>query len=356
MPMTTLTQPNLPAATSGVPRWKKFKGTEKAAVVFLCLGEKRGAELMKKLSSEEIQHITEAMSGLGAISAEEIEAVILEFAELFAKDSGLTGSLSIAENMLREFLPEDQIQEVLNKVRGPIKERDLWARFNAQSEAVIAEYLMNEHEQTAAAIISKLNPSMAAKVIPLLSPDVMQDVIERMINMETVPGFIMEQIEETLQNDIISNTTHTKETEMQQHMASIFNHLQPELFEKIATGLKKNLSDTFDGIKKKMFTFDDMIDLSSQDLAKITRGVQGNTLPLALRAASKELRDHFMNALPSRSRDMLLDEMNSMGAVRGRDARDAQMLIVEQTKLLVDEGVIKLPTDGDEDDDDIIEN
>lgn len=357
MPMTTLAQPNLPAAGAGGSRWKKFKGTEKAAVVFLCLGEKRGAELMKKLSSEEIQHITAAMSSLGAISAEEIEAVILEFAELFAKDNGLTGSLSIAENMLREFLPEDQIQEVLNKIRGPIKERDLWARFNAQSETVIAEYLMNEHEQTAAAIISKLSPAIAAKVIPLLSPDVMQDVIERMINMETVPGFIMEQIEETLQTDIVSDTSHSKETEMQEHMASIFNHLQPDLFEKIATGLKKNLSDTFDGIKKKMFTFDDMINLTQQDLAKITRGVQGNTLPLALRGASKELRDHFLSALPSRSRDMLLDEMNSMGAVRGRDAREAQMLIVEQTKILVDDGMIKLPSDvEDDEDDDIIEN
>jgi len=355
MSSITLAQSNLPTTASSESRWKKFKGTEKAAVVFLCLGEKRGAELMKKLSAEEIQHITAAMSGLGAISAEEIEAVILEFAELFAKDSGLTGSLSIAENMLREFLPEDQIEEVLNKVRGPIKERDLWTRFNAQSETVIAEYLMNEHEQTAAAIISKLNPALAAKVIPLLAPDVMQDVIERMINMETVPEFIMEQIEETLQTEIISDVTQTKETEMQEQMASIFNHLHPELFENIATGLKKNLSETFDGIKKKMFTFDDMINLSPQDLAKITRGVQGNTLPLALRGANKELRDHFLNGLPSRSREMLLDEMNSMGAVRGRDAREAQMLIVEQTKMLVDEGAVKLPMGHEEEDDDILE-
>jgi flagellar motor switch protein FliG len=354
MSSTTLAHSNLSAA-SGASRWKNFKGTEKTAVIFLCLGEKRGAELMKKLSAEEIQQITAAMSGLGAISAEEIEAVILEFAELFAKDGGLTGSLSIAESMLREFLPEDQIQEVLDKVRGPIKERDLWSRFNAQSETVIAEYLMNEHEQTAAAIISKLNPTIAAKVIPLLSPDVMQDVIERMINMETVPNFIMEQIEETLQTEIISDTSHSKETAMQEHIASIFNHLKPELFEKIATGLKATLSEAFDGIKKKMFTFDDMINLTPQDLAKITRDVQGNTLPLALRGASKELRDHFLNALPSRSRDMLLDEMSSMGAVRGRDARDAQMLIVEQTKILVDEGVIKLPSDDDDEDDIITE-
>ena len=354
MPTTTLSKPNLSSAGSGVPRWKKFKGNEKAAVVFLCLGEKRGAELMKNLSTKEIQQITGAMSGLGAVTSEEVEAVILEFAELFAKDIGITGSLSIAENMLREFLPEDQISELMNSVKGPIKERDLWDRFNAQSETVIAEYLMGEHEQTIAAIINKLNPDMAAKVIPLLPPEVMQDVIERMINMETVPNLIMEQIEEALQSDIMGNTSHSKQSEMQQHMANIFNHLQPELFEKIASGLETKLADTFGGIKQKMFTFDNLLDLTPQDLSKIIRGLQGNTLPLALRGTSKELRDHFLNALPSRSRDMLLEEMNSMGPVRGRDVRAAQILIVEQTKLLIEEEIIVLPTNAD-DDDDIIE-
>jgi len=355
MAITTLTKPNLPSAAPSAPRWKKFKGKEKAAVVFLCLGEKRGAELMKKLSTDEIQQITAAMSSLGTISSEEIEAVIMEFAELFAKDSGLIGSLSIAESMLREFLPEDQIEEVLNNIKGPIKERDLWERFNAQDENVIAEYLKDEHEQTVAAIISRLNPDIAAKVIPLLPADVMQDIIERMINMETVPVAIMEQIEETLQNDIMADTSLSEETAMQQHMANIFNHLQPELFQKIASGLEEKLADTFTGIKKKMLTFDNLLEFGPQDLAKITRGVQENTLPLALRGASKELRDHFLEALPARSRDMLLEEMSSMGPVRGRDVRAAQMLIVEQTKILIEEEVIVLPSADEDDDDDIIE-
>ncbi len=352
MTSTTLTKPD---STNVAQRWKKFKGKEKAAVVFLCLGEKRGADLMKNLSTSEIQQITEAMSGLGVISSEETEAVILEFAEIFTKDSGLTGSLTTAEKMLREFLPDDQVEEVLNNVKGPIKERNLWARFNTQNEKVIAEYLANEHEQTVAAIISKLDPDVAAKVIPLLSPDIVEDVIERMINMETVPSIIMEQIEDTLQDDIMNDTSYSKEAEMQQHMANIFNHLQPEVFEKLASSLEMKISNTLDKIKKKMFTFDNLLELEAQDLAKITRGVQGNTLPLALRGASKELRDHFLNALPARSRDMLLEEMSSMGPVRGKEVRTAQMLIVEQTKSLVDEGTIVLPSSEEDDDDDIIE-
>lgn len=349
MASTSFANSTLPSSQ----RWKTFKGKEKAAIVFLCLGETRGAEMMKNLSSVEIEQITEAISGLGTISGEEVESVILEFAKLFAQDSGLIGSLSIAENMLRGFLPEDQIEEVLNNVRGPIKERDLWDRFNAQDETVIAEYLSGEHAQSVAAILSKLKPDIAAKVLPLLPAEMMGDVIQRMINMEAIPSLIMEQIEESLQIDVMNNTSHLKEEEMQQHMANIFNHLQPEIFEKISSELGEKCEDTFGGIKNKMFTFDNIIDLDARDLAKITRGLQGDTLPLALRGATKELRDHFLEALPSRSRDMLLEEMNSMGPVRGKDVRAAQMLIVEQTKLLVEEGAIILPTD-EEDDSDMI--
>ena len=358
MASTSITNSSTPAASRapvGMPRSKAFKGAEKAAIVFLCLGEKRGAEMMKRLSSVEIEQITEAISGLGTISGEEVEAVIMEFAQLFAQDSGLFGSLTIAEKMLREFLPEDQLQAVLDNVRGPMKERDLWEKFNAQSETVIAEYLASEHEQTAAAILSKLKPSMAAKVIPLLPEEILQDVVERMISIDTIPAPIMEQIEESLQSDVMNNTSHEKEEAMQTHMANIFNHLKPELFATIASHLEESCADTLGGIKKKMFTFDDIIHLNPRDLAKITRNLQGDTLPLALRGASKELRDHFLNALPSRSRDMLLEEMNSMGPVKGSNVRAAQMLIVDQTKMLVEEGEIVLPNDDDDDDDDIFE-
>jgi len=106
-----------------------------------------------------------------------------------------------------------------------------------------------------------------------------------------------------------------------------------------------------DGIMAKMFTFEDLIRLDAQSLARVMRGLTGNTLPLALRGASKEMREHFLDALTARARDMLLDEMNTMGPVRGRDARAAQTMIVDYTRQLAEEGSIELPSAGDEEED-----
>lgn len=330
-------------------RTKKLRGPEKAAILFLCLGESRGTGIMQRLDDEDIEKITRAMAGLGVIEAPSVEEVLGEFTDGVANGGGVVGSFSVAENMLRSFLPADQVDTILKDIRGPLKERDLWARFSSLSEVVIANYLKGEHEQTVAAILSNVKPDVAAKVLPLLGQTKMEDVIERMIRMEAVPHHMMQQIEETLQSDIINAAAQPTSAELHNRLAELFNKLDSEAFEKVSIELEKRIPDTFNAIKQKMFTFDDLIRLDAMALARIMRGVPGNTLPLALRGASKALREVFLQALPGRSRDMLLDEINTMGPARGSEVRAAQVAMVDYAKELADTDVIKLPMDDEDD-------
>ncbi|OWU83200.1 flagellar motor protein [Oceanicola sp. 22II-s10i] len=337
------------ASTGGLPRVRKPTGAEKAAILFLCLGEKRGSQLMQKLDTEEIQKVTRAMSGLGAISAETVEMVLTGFTEEMANGGGVVGSFAVAESLLRSLLPENQVDGILKDIRGPLKEKDLWARFSGLSENVIANYLKNEHEQTIAVILSNVKNDVTAKVLPLLGTEKMENVIERMIKMESVPHHMMKQIEETLSADIVNASSQPTASEMHQKMADLFNKLDPNALEAVSPGLETRLNDTFNSIKQKMFTFEDLSRLTVMDLAKIMRGAPGNTLPVALRGASEETRAVFLNALPGRSRDMLEEEMETMGAVRRREVQEAQAFMLDYAKQLADEDQIKLPLGDDED-------
>lgn len=332
-----------------LPQKRPLRGAEKAAILFLCLGEQRGSTMMQKLTDEEIQTMTRAMSGLGVIEAEQVEQVMSDFVEGIANGGSVVGSFSVAEDMLRAFLPTDQVDGILKDIRGPLMEKDLWARFSSLSENVIANYLKNEHEQTVAAILSNVKTDVAAKVLPLLGQEKMENVVERMIRMEAVPHHMMKQIEETLQTDIISAPAQPTANEMQQKMADLFNKLDVVAFQELSTTLEGRIPETFGSIKGKMFTFDDLSKLSAIDLARVMRGAPGNALPIALRGAKKEVRDVFLSALPGRSRDMLEEEMNTMGPVRGRDVRDAQAGLVDYAKELSEEEVIALPLADDED-------
>lgn len=334
--------------TAQAPK-RRLKGPEKAAILFLCLGESRGSGLMQRLDDEEIEKITRAMAGLGVIEAPMVESVLSEFTEGVANGGGVVGSFTVAENMLKSFLKPEQVDSILKDIRGPLKERDLWARFSSLSEVVIANYLKGEHEQTAAAILSNVRADVAAKVLPLLGQQKMEDVIERMIRMEAVPHHMMQHIEETLQKDIINAAAQPTTAELHARLAELFNKLDSDAFEKISPELEKRVPDAFTLIKQKMFTFDDLMKLDAMSLARIMRGVTGNTLPMALRGASAEVRDTFLAALPGRSRDMLVEEMSSMGPVRGRDVRAAQVAMVDYAKELAQQEVIRLPMDDEED-------
>ncbi|MWD28482.1 flagellar motor protein [Aquicoccus sp. SCR17] len=344
------TELNRPGGDLSSARRKRLKGPEKAAILFLCLGERRGSELMQKLDEGEIQKITRAMSRLGVIDSPQVEQVMTEFTGNVVNGGGVVGSFPVAERLLRNFLPDEQVDAILKDISGPLKERDLWDRFSAVNENVIATYLRGEHAQTAAAILSNVKVDVAAKVLPLLGQERMEDVVERMIRMEAVPGELMAQIEETLQSDLMATAAESSGTDMQQRMADLLNKLDRDLFDRISPALEDRLPDAFGAIKQRMFTFEDLGKLDAMALARVMRGVPGNTLPMALRGASKELRDMFLNVLPGRSRDMLLDEMNTMGPVRGRDVREAQAAMVDYAKQLAEEEVIRLPTDDEEDD------
>lgn len=344
MSSTTIELSSTPPLRNG----RKLRGAEKAAILFLCLGEQRGSELMKKLDDVDIQKITRAVSGLGVVPAPLVEEVMTEFSETMANGGSVVGSLTIAENMLRSFLPPEQVTAILKEIRGPLQERDLWSRLGAMNETVIADYLDGEHEQTAAAILSKLPTEIAAKALSRMAPERMQVVVERMIRMKAVPADMMRQIEETLHRDLVASTAQSGAVEMQQRMADLFNKLDRETFDSLSGVLEQRIPADFAVIRQKMFTFDDLMKLDLQSLARVMRGLQGDTLPLALRGASKEVRDQFLGALPARSRDMLLDEMNTMGAVRARDVRAAQSAIVDCARDLAAQEIIRLPMQEDE--------
>lgn len=346
MPANTLTDRRKSAVSK-----KKLTGPTKAAITFLCLGEQAGSELMQKLGSAQIERITSAMSQLGPIPAEVVEAVLSEFTQSVISGTGsVVGSISTAESMLRKFLPEDQVADILNNVKSNEREDAMWRGFGALNETVIANYLKGEHDQTAAAILNNVDTAVAAKVLPLLGAERMQDVAERMIAMEAVPLHMMQQIEETLKQDIMSDAIHTSAAETHQRMADLFNKLDIQAFEQLSEALDQRIPDAFQAIKQRMFVFDDLIKLNMQDLSQVMRGLDGDTLPLAMRGARKDLRDHLMECLPQRSRQMLMDEMEATGPVRGRDVRAAQAAMVDYAKVLADEGVIELPSNSDEED------
>lgn len=328
-------------------RTKRLSGAEKSAILFLCLGEEHGGALMQQLDVIEIRKITRAISAMGEVQAELVEEVMREFGQKMSDYGGITGSVEAARGLLKGFLPDERIAEILEEIESS-STGDLWGDLSELDEKMLADFLRKEHNQTVAVILSRIRADAAAKVLPLLGQDRAVDLVERMIAMEELPIEAVRNIEDSLRREVLAKAGRNAEAETEKKLVMVFNKLDAKVFEGLSRELEKKIPDKFRTIKQKMFVFDDLIELKPPQLAKVMREVGGKTLPLALRGASKELREHFLASLPARSRDMLSEEMKAMGPVRSREVKQAQSELVEAALRLAADGDIELPGSDDE--------
>lgn len=325
-----------------------LRGVEKAAILFLCLQESRGSELMQQLDESEIHQITKAMATLGTIPAAAVEDVIKEFSEHVSGGAGVIGSFDAAKSMLLTFLPESKVTEIMSEIRQPDSGRSIWENFSALNEQVIVSYLKGEHDQTIAAILSKVKSDVSARVIPLFGPERMVNIAQRMLNLDSLPLHVLDEIEAAIQEDILSAATRKSGPDPHQRMADMFNRMDGDVFDQLSLELESINPTALTSIKEKMFTFDDLVKLDTQSLQRLIRNCEDKTLTLALRGSKKGVRDAFMNALTSRARDAKQEEMETMGAVRMRDVREAQASIIDTANDLAAQNIILIPRDEDQ--------
>lgn len=324
-----------------LPRIRRFTGAEKSAIMFLCMGEERGGMLMQQLNEAEIRKITRAISSMGEVQSELVEEVMDEFGIKMSGHGGLFGSVDAARTMLATFLPTERVDKILEEIQDKAT-GNLWVDISKLDEKVLAQFLHKERDQTVAAILSRLEPEMTAKILPLMNRTRAVEIVERILTMGELPEETLHILEDTLRHEVLARYGQDSTASAESTMVSVFNKIDRDLFEELARSLERSVPDRFQAIKKKMFVFDDLVRLDPNQLAKVFREVSGSTLPYALRGATKEVRDHFLSSLPARSRDMLQEEMTSLGPIKSRDVRQAQSDLVEAALSLAQNGEIDL--------------
>ena len=172
---------------------KKLTGPEKAAVVLLSLGEEHTA-LWQQLDDEEIKEVSQAMAGLGTVTAAVVEEVLVEFVSGIGGSGSLMGSYEQTQRLLASFMPGDRVEALMEEIRGPAG-RTMWDKLGNVNEAVLANYLKNEYPQTVAVVLSKIKPDHASRVLTALPEDFALECVQRMLRMEPVQRDILDKMD-----------------------------------------------------------------------------------------------------------------------------------------------------------------
>jgi flagellar motor switch protein FliG len=325
-------------------------GPEKAAIVLLALGEDHTA-IWATLDDDEIKEISQAMAGLGTVASTVVEALLVDFVSGMSSSGSLMGSYEQTQRLLSQFMSRDKVDALMEEIRGPAG-RTMWDKLGNVNENVLASYLKNEYPQTVAVILSKIRPEHAARVISCLPEDFSLECVNRMLRMEPVQRDILDNIEQTLRIEFMSNLARTSRRDSHELMAEIFNSFDRQTEARMLTALEERNREAAERIRALMFVFEDLGKLDPGGVQTLLRGVQKDQLGLALKGASETLRDLFFSNMSERAAKILREDMESMGPVRLKDVDQAQANMVQVAKDLAAKGEIMLA--GSSNDDELV--
>ena len=327
--------------------YSTLTGPQKAAILILALGDGPGGKLFSLLHEDEIREVSRALVNMGPIPAAVVEQICAEFTASLNDASGLIGGIESTERLLLMSLPPARVAQIMEEIHGPAG-RTMWDKLGNVGEDMLANYLKNEYPQTAAVVISKLRPDHAARVLGELPESFANEVVLRLLCMETVQQDVLSDVERTLRLEFMSNLTRTARTDPHEQMAIIFNNLDRRTETRFLGALERRDQEAADRIRALMFTFDDLGRIPAQGIQVLLRTVQKSSIAMALKGAPADIRDLFFRNLSERAAKMLREELDRLGAVKLREVDEARAELVRVAKDLAAEGRIEIKTASDE--------
>jgi flagellar motor switch protein FliG len=325
-----------------------LSGPEKAAIILLVLGEKYGADIWQALDEDEVRTVSRAMSRLGSVTAEAVEALVAEFLSLMSQGGAVTGDFDRTEALLSKILPRDRVSSLMEDIRGPAG-RNMWQKLGNVQENILANWLKGEYPQTIAIILSKIHPEHAARVLSLLPQELGLEAINRMITMEPVQKAILNQIEETLRNEFISNLHQANRRDNHELIAEIFNSFDRQTEITFMSMLEERHREAANKIRSLMFTFEDLMKLDPASTQTLIRFADRDMLAMALKGAPPSVKKFFITQMSNRAAKNFEEQMAGIGPIRLKEVEACQSKIVNLAKELAAKGEITIGKNRTED-------
>ena len=323
---------------------EKLTGLKKAAILLICLGEETAAKLLRELSDEEIFKVTRTMAEIEHIPEDTRTRVLEDFELATESQAGLV------------VKGHEFAKKLINNTGNKNRESSLMRQFVSGTEArpletiakmqpsMVAGLLEREHPQTLALVLSTQSTEHASAIIANLPEEKRPDVIHRIATLDKVSPAVIDRIEDALSKEIgiVVGAQEQRQLGGLKKVVEILDNMTDNLDSEILDSLEEVDPDMVEDIRKMMFTFEDLCALDGRSIQMILREVNNDSLTMALKTASDEIKDKIFANMSSRAADMIKDDLEAMGPVRLSEVEAMQQTIVKIAMKLEEEGKLVL--------------
>lgn len=337
---------------SDAPTARPFQATNpnirKAAILLTCLEKVVASKLMSRLTNEQIEAVSIEISYLGSVSLDEQNAVINEFADSNTAGAGSqSGSLELAKGLIDEALGEKG-KETIENVRQVVESMpfSFLKKVDPQS---LQTFVLDEHPQTIALILSHLPPNFGAEIISNLPADKQLSVIRRIANMGQTSPEAIQAVERGLENRMASMMSQSYDKAGGvDSLAEILNITDRNTERFILERLGEEDPEMVEDIRRLMFVFEDIGKFEDKDIQSILKNVENGQWAMALKGCSAGLREKILGNMSQRAAQTLEEEMEFLGSVKLSEVEVVQQQIVDVVRGLEEAGEVTTQKDGQE--------
>jgi flagellar motor switch protein FliG len=312
----------------------------KAAILLMSLPEEQAAQLLSRLAPKQVELVSIEIAKLGRLSASEQETVIQEFAEANPNSLGMTGGgLNVAKSLVEKALGKGATQ-TLDVVQQSIAALPFGFLKKVDPQNLLT-FIIDEHPQTIALILSHLPPAYGAEIIKGLPAERQLAVVRRVANMGQTNPEVIHEIESGLESRMsnLMNQSFEKAGGVAS-VAEILNVSDRATERALLESLAQEDPELVEEIRRLMFVFDDLCKLSDKDMQSVLKSVETNQWAMALKGASTELKQRILGNMSQRAAAMLAEEMDFLGSVKLSEVEAVQQQIVDIVRKLEDAGQI----------------
>ncbi|MDX9707290.1 MAG: flagellar motor switch protein FliG [Azospira sp.] len=324
-------------------------GIEKSAILLVSLGEEYAAEVLKNLGPREVQKLGHAMATLSKVPRARVEEVLDDFNRAAEESASLhTDTDAYIRSVLTKALGDDKASNLISRILQGGDTAGIEG-LKWMDAPTVADLIKNEHPQIIATILVHLEHDHASEILGQFSERLRNDVVLRIATLEGIQPAALKELNEVMLR-LLSGSANIKKAAMGgvRPVAEMLNYMGTANETSVLDAIREYDPDLAQRIIDEMFVFENLLDLEDRSIQLLLREIQSDSLILAMKGASPELREKIFKNMSSRASEMLREDLEARGPVRVSEVEAEQKEILKIVRRLADEGQIVLGGAGGE--------
>jgi flagellar motor switch protein FliG len=307
------------------------------------------------LAATIFKHLDEASVRRIAAGAKEIrknpDAVPTALHEFVSALDVVGGDAEAGDRLLREVaeaaLGADMARRAFEGVAPPAVDEMLGPVAQADPEA-LAMILSREQPQTVALVLGAMDPTRAAAVMKMIPEGQRPQILRRLALLEGVAPDVLREVGQGLSAELrASISSGMRRFDGKGAAVELLRRSPAAQQTETVQEIEKDDPELAAELRTKLFTFQDLVNLSDRDIQTLLREVDTSRLSVALKGAATNVRDKILKNMSSRAAQMLSDDISAMGPVKLADVELAQGELVKVAFTLAEQGRITVVSPAD---------